>query len=353
MRQGLIRRVVKGAYVDAVCPDTLELRAASLALVIPENAVVTDRTAAWLHGVSVLAKNDHLAVPPVTVFRLAGYTRVRTRANAGGERTLLASDIEVVHGVRVTTPLRTALDLGRLTRRDDAIGCLDALLRTGRFSREELLSEIPRFRGYRGVVQLRELAPLADARAESMPESVLRLRWIDTGLPAPEPQQWICDRFGKPIYRVDLGSNTVPYAAEYDGEEFHTEPEQLEHDERLAPLDPEPRPAGRRLHQGRGVRIATHDDGAAAAWPPVGGRAGASQRPLIELTECRPVISAGTRRPKCRKCDGSACMELRLWHNLGMHGEGSTRVAVAGATGYAGGECSACSRLTRTSRSVR
>ena len=232
VRQGLVRRVVKGVYVDAVCPDTLELRAAALALVTPESAVVTDRTAAWLHGVSVLAKNDHLAVPPVTVFRLAGYTRIRTRSNIGGERSLLVRDIEVVHGVRVTTPLRTALDLGRLTRRDDAIGCLDALLATGRFSRAELLAEIPRFRGFRGVVQLRELAPLADERAESMPESVLRLRWIDAGLPAPETQQWICDRFGEPIYRVDLGSNTVPYAAEYDGEEFHTEPAQRAHDER-------------------------------------------------------------------------------------------------------------------------
>ena len=98
---------------------------------------------------------------------------------------------------------------------------------SGRFTQPELLTELPRFRGFRGVVQLRELAPLADAKAESLPESVLRLRWIDARLPAPEPQLWIKNARGHKVYRVDIGSSTVPYAAEYDGEEFHSEPEQL------------------------------------------------------------------------------------------------------------------------------
>lgn len=230
-RQGILRRVLKGVYVDAAAPDSLELRALALSLVVPESAVVTDRTAAWLHGVSVLAANDHLRAAPVSLFQEPGHTRVRTRCNVGGERTLLDTDVETVGQIRVTTPLRTALDLGRLTSRDDAIGCLDALLRTGRFCRDELLAELPRFRGFRGVVQLRELAPLADGRAESPPESVLRLRWIDAGLPSPVPQLPIYDDHGYAPYRVDIGSTTAPYAAEYDGEEFHSSPEQRAHDE--------------------------------------------------------------------------------------------------------------------------
>lgn len=229
-RQGILRRVVKGVYVDAVLPDSLELRSLALSLVVPESAIVTDRTAAWLHGVSVMAANDHLRAAPVSLFQLPGHTRVRTRCNVGGERTLRESDVETIGNVRVTTPLRTALDLGRLSSRDDAIGCLDALLRTGRFSHDELLAELPRFRGYRGVVQLRELAPFADPRAESPPESVLRLRWLDAGLPTPEPQLAICDDYATAIYRVDIGCADVPYAAEYDGEEFHSDPEQRRRD---------------------------------------------------------------------------------------------------------------------------
>ena len=154
-RQGVLRRVLKGVYVDAALPDSLQLRSSALSLVVPESAIVTDRTAAWLHGVSVLAANDHLRAASVSLFQLPGHTRVRTRGNVGGERTLLDTDIELVGGIRVTTPLRTALDLGRLTSRDDAIGCLDALLRLGRFTQRELLTELPRFRGFRGVVQLR------------------------------------------------------------------------------------------------------------------------------------------------------------------------------------------------------
>ena len=48
-------------------------------------------------------------------------------------------------------------------------------------------AEIGRFRGFRGVVQLRCLAPLGDGRAESPGESALRLHWYDAGLPTPEP----------------------------------------------------------------------------------------------------------------------------------------------------------------------
>ena len=78
---------------------------------------------------------------------------------AVGERALSATDLTVVHGLAVTTELRTAWDLGRFSRRDDAIGGLDRLLRTGAFTRDELLGGVERFARQRGVVQLRDLAP--------------------------------------------------------------------------------------------------------------------------------------------------------------------------------------------------
>jgi hypothetical protein len=139
-------------------------------------------------------------------------------------------DVEVVHGVRVTTPLRTAHDLGRLRPRDRAFGSLDALLRTGRFMNDDLLGGVGRFKGRRGVVQLRELAPLADARAESPGESVMRLRWLDAGdLPAPTSQLTVLDR-GIERYRLDLGVEGLMFGAEYDGRDFHTSDEAKRHD---------------------------------------------------------------------------------------------------------------------------
>jgi hypothetical protein len=229
VRTGLLRRVLRGVYVDAAADDGLLMRACAVSLVIPDTAVVTDRTAAWLHGVDALRPGDHVVPPPVEVFQQPGHTRVRTAATSGGERTLLPRDVELVHDVRVTTPLRTALDLGRLARRDHAIAALDALLRLGRFDRPALLLEIARFRGQRGVVQLRALAPIADGRAESPGESVLRLRWLDTGLPRPEPQVEVRLN-GLLRARLDLAVAELRFAVEYDGWDWHSSAAQRAHD---------------------------------------------------------------------------------------------------------------------------
>jgi hypothetical protein len=184
--------------------------------------VVTDWTACWFHT-GVLRPNQHLTVPELSVFRPAGHDRLRNGLCQSGERTFLPADVTAVGDLRVTTPLRTAWDLGRLAYRDQAIGALDALLRHGSFTSGELLGGVERFKGMRGVVQLRALAPLADPRAESPGESTLRLRWLDLpSLPPPTPQVSITVGDVE-VYRIDLGVPELRYGCEYDGEEFHGE----------------------------------------------------------------------------------------------------------------------------------
>jgi hypothetical protein len=232
LRLGYLRRLLKGVYVATQVPDSLELRAAALALVAPPGAVVVDWTAAWLH-VGLLRPGDHLTVPPVSLFLHAGKGRLRNDLVASGERTFRRADLCRVGDVLVTKPIRTAWDLGRLCRRDLAIGALDALLRGGGFTHEELLDGVERFRRQRGVRQLRQLAPLADARAESPGESVLRLRWLDAGItPAPEPQVPILGDSGRVRYWVDLGVPELRFGCEYDGEAFHGERERDRDEER-------------------------------------------------------------------------------------------------------------------------
>jgi hypothetical protein len=210
-------------------PDTMLLRAQGLGLVLPRAAVVTDRTAAWLHGVDILPRTARTVVPPVHAFFTTD-TRMARPGVASGRRGLIPSDITVVHGVRVTTALRTALDLGRLLWRFDALAAIDGFLRLG-VPHELLLAEMGRFRGYRGVVQLRALAPLGDPRAESVAESALRLHWYDAGLPRPELQVWVYDDRGVGIYRLDIADEDRLFSAEYDGEEFHSDDEDRAHDE--------------------------------------------------------------------------------------------------------------------------
>lgn len=220
-RRGLIRELLRGVYVAAQVPETIELRVDALKLVVPPTAVVTDRTAAWLHGVDLLPRSAVHEAPPVDLFDRRRAARVRRDGVRSGQRTLIDTDVMVVDGILVTTPLRTALDLGRSLRRYDALAALDGFLRLG-VDHDRLLASVERFRGDRGVVQLRGLVPLADGRAESPPESVLRGHWIDAGLPAPEPQCWVHDEWGVPIFRIDVGLPAVRFGAEYNGERFHS-----------------------------------------------------------------------------------------------------------------------------------
>lgn len=228
--QGLLQHQIRGVYLVAQVADSIAVRCACLRLVVPEDAVVVDRHAGWLHGAEmVLAPGEHLALRPTSVFRPSGHGRVRNRLSNSGERNLLPRDVVEIDGVRVSTAIRTAWDLGRTRWPDSALAAVDQMLRLGTFSKDELLADIERFRGMRWVTTLRAVAPYADGRAESPPESILRLRWIEAHLPTPCPQQevWVDGEF---LARLDLGNGEVCFGAEYDGAEWHSTDDQLEHD---------------------------------------------------------------------------------------------------------------------------
>ena len=122
------------------------------------------------------------------------------------------------------------MDLGRLLWRYDALAAIDGFLRLG-VPLALISGELGRYRGYRGVRQLRALVPLGDARAESGPESALRLHWIEANLPPPVLQHWIYDDDGTPLYRLDIADPDARYAAEYDGDEFHSDAVDMVHDD--------------------------------------------------------------------------------------------------------------------------
>ena len=229
-RLGLLRRPIKGVYVASQVGDSVELRARAVHLVVPEDCVICDRHAGWLHGAEmVLAPNEHLELRPISVFRPSGMGRLRNGLSDSGERNLSTHDVLEMHGLRVTTPLRTAWDLGRQRFRDVALAGLDAMLRLEQFSKAELAHGVPRFAGMRWVTVLRELVPLADGRAESPGESVLRLRWIDLSLPSPQPQVPVVLAGGRVFY-LDVANEAVRFAAEFRGWEWHGSPEQVRSD---------------------------------------------------------------------------------------------------------------------------
>jgi hypothetical protein len=227
----VVRRLVRGAYVRADLEDTPELRAKAVAAVMSPTHVVTDRTAAWIHGIDTLTYAEHDIPPPVETCALRGHEPC-TRAGVDGRtRDLAPRDVMVIEGVRVTTPLRTALDLGCLLRRREAMAALDAFARIHGLTKAQMLVEAGRYRRRRGVIQLRELIALVDPRAESARESWVRLAIHDAGLAAPEPQFWIVID-GVPTYRLDFAYPGARVVVEYNGWEAHERtPEQKANDE--------------------------------------------------------------------------------------------------------------------------
>jgi putative AbiEi antitoxin of type IV toxin-antitoxin system len=229
VRNGYLRRPIKGVFLAAQAGDSTHLRCQALSLVVPQDCVVCDRHAGWLLGAEmVLAPNEHLALRPISVFRPAGFGRLRNGLADSGERNLKDSEIIELDGLRVTTPIRTAWDLGRVRWTDQAIAGIDAMLALG-VDKSEFLDGIERFRRMRWVTVLRAVGPLGDGRSQSPGESVLRLRWVEAQLPTPHPQLEV-HRDGVLIAILDIANSELRYAAEYDGKEWHSSTEQMKHD---------------------------------------------------------------------------------------------------------------------------
>jgi hypothetical protein len=232
---GLLRSVVRGVYVDALVEDSLLLRAAAIAKVAPPDAVACRQTAAWLLGIDTLALSEHADTPKPDFVRQTNTRAVKISRASGHSQTLLAGDVIDWHGLRITSPIATAVHLARHLRRPIALSALDAMARAALVTPLEVQDAVLRFPHHPGIVQARELAALIDPAAESPGESWLRLRMIDAGFPAPVPQIEITDGVNR--YRIDLGFlDAIPGTAdrhlglEYDSDKWHGTAEQQRHD---------------------------------------------------------------------------------------------------------------------------
>lgn len=221
LRDGSIRQVLRGVYIDAEVPLTIEVRAAAAFRVIAPHHVVVDRTAAWLHGVDAYAGNelDHGVEVDICARRGARHTD-RYELNAG-ERDLRNRDVIDIGGVAVTTPLRTAMDLGCKLKRREAYAAMNDLARLHGLNRADFRRELVRYRRRRGVIQMRELTQLVDPRIESPRESWVRLAIHDAALPEPTPQLVV--HLDGREFRIDFAYPGARIAVEYDGEQHHSD----------------------------------------------------------------------------------------------------------------------------------
>jgi hypothetical protein len=222
VEEGVLRRPLRGVYQSADVPDSPASRAACAALLLPPETIVCDMSAAWILGIGVDEPGVVERGVRLDVVAIDGRDRARRPELLSGKRTLAATDIIELDGVRLTSPLRTACDIACLRGRRRALAVLDQFCRAYDLTAKDFAAIMPRYRGRRGCRQLRELAGYADARSESPAESWTRLAIIDAGLPVPTPQVEV-DLEGWGRVRLDLAYLHLKIAIEYDGAEFHGE----------------------------------------------------------------------------------------------------------------------------------
>lgn len=216
------RRLFPDVYVNALAYDAQDHRmwCDAVALTLRDGEAIDRYSAAFLWGVDLLPRDARVTV---CVPRSA---RVWPQPRRDVVRTALAhDDVTVLAGIPVTTPLRTAFDLGRQPDRTSALIALDAMCHR-KLVRITELEDRP---GQKGCRRLRELLPLVDPRAESPMETRLRLLLHDAGAPPPTSQHEVRGKDGRLIGRVDLAYPRWRIAIEYEGD-HHRERVQFRRD---------------------------------------------------------------------------------------------------------------------------
>lgn len=220
------RPVYRDVYLhpDATLSAAMRARGAWLST----GATLVGSSAAAVHGTRWLDDSQ-----PAEIAR---DNRHSQRGIVAHSWALAEDEVCLRAGMRVTTAVRTAFDVGRTRSGDDAVVVLDALLNATGIKPADVAVFAGAKAGARGVRRLREVLPLVDGGAESPRETRLRLLLVRSGLPRPQTQI----QFNDLRIRVDMGWPEWKVAVEYDGIQHWADARQRSWDiERIALLEAE------------------------------------------------------------------------------------------------------------------
>jgi very-short-patch-repair endonuclease len=199
-----------GVYLPADITPTLAQRTTAAWLWSGRRGVIAGLAAAAMHGAQWVAED----VPVELIWANGRPPRgIKTRRDR-----LAPGEWQVMAGIPLTTPERTAFDLARRGRLDEAIARLDALGNATRFDRQAVADLTLKHSGSPGIARVHNVLELYDPGAESPRETWLRLLLIRAGFPKPRTQIPVYDDFGRGRYRLDMGWDDVMIAVEYDGQ---------------------------------------------------------------------------------------------------------------------------------------
>jgi Protein of unknown function (DUF559) len=209
------RAVFPNVYLSSDVEPSLELRIAAAWLWSGGTATIVGAAAAALHGAKWIPDNVPVELNHANTRPPHG---VLTRRDA-----LADGETQVMNRRSVTTPERTAFDIGRRGAVHSAVVRLDALARATGFKVDDVLRVAKCHPHSPGLRRLEAALELVDPGAASPRESYLRLLLIDAGLPRPQTQIPVHGVDGLPVAYLDLGWEEYLVAVEYDGDQHRTD----------------------------------------------------------------------------------------------------------------------------------
>lgn len=212
------RAVFPDVYLPADVEATLHQRTVGAWLWSHRQAIVAGLAAAAMHGskwvpddvpIELISTNGR---PPIGI-------RTRQYAMRHGETM-------TIDGMRITTPARTAFDIGRCVRADLRVERLDALGNATGLTVDDIRAVAIAHPGSPHVSRLRSALELYDPGAQSPKETWLRLLVIRGGFPRPQTQIPVLRADGRSRYSLDMGWPELKIAVEYDGDQHRLDPKQ-------------------------------------------------------------------------------------------------------------------------------
>ncbi|MEV4656151.1 hypothetical protein [Micromonospora sp. NPDC049301] len=226
LRSTAWRPLFRDVYADAQLVVTHHTRcAAAVRWVLPPGVVIAGRSAAALYGAASVADHEPIDVLVPAGQRFGPVSGLVVHTGAVAE-----TDVVVRAGIPLTTPVRTCWDLAQWLPTEEAVAIVDRLAARRMVVLAQLRGEARARVGSRGWKRAVRVADLADAGAESAQESRLRVRIVLAGLPPPVTQ-FVVERDGRFVARLDLAWPHLRVAVEYDGL-WHHDPEQFHRDRR-------------------------------------------------------------------------------------------------------------------------
>lgn len=227
--QGVLRRAARGIYVVARAPPSWLQEVAVAVRSGGPLALAGARCAAGLW------RFDRFRRRHVEVVVEAPAPRRRPGLHVIQTTRLPARDRTVLHGIAVTTPTRTLIDMGRFVGAARLGAMVDDAVRRSLTTYEDLHLRFAELasRGRPGIATMREVLERRPCGAE-VPDSQFELDVRDLLVRAGLPEPVLHHRVdcGELAYVLDLAWPNALVALECDGFRFHRTPDQLEWDDR-------------------------------------------------------------------------------------------------------------------------